>query len=150
MQPGPPFEQVYTIDDWYDGPIAGFASYHGRPHHYRAVFQGYEDAWDRDEEYFDLVLVSDETLRSAIEAKEIFDRWDAARRQGAVVWTAGDDSTFGALPKDRERYQHLRTMLAPYADAGDARGRVVRGDFSPDSTQVRWIDVSDSAPSNDR
>ena len=45
---GRPFERVFTMTDFYDGPRCGIANFDGRPHVYDALFN------DREESYADL------------------------------------------------------------------------------------------------
>jgi hypothetical protein len=150
MDADPRLEPVYTIDDWYDGPRAGFASYRGVPHHYRSLYLDSE-TWDADEDRFELVAVGAEVLASALEASAIFYRWNELRRQGGVDWTAdAPESEFGALPEDRDRYAMLRAALAPYEVAGHPQGFIARGEFELGCKRVRWLDDSERPPSNDR
>ena len=139
-----PFEDVFTIDDWYDGPRSGFAQYNGAPHHYRSLYLDYDD-WDADEDRFELVRVSAAVLDAAVEASAIFDRWDAVR-QAAVANRVPDPpaSEFGALPEERQRYAALRAIIAPYEAAGHPDGFIVRGRFELGCKRVQWR--ADSSP----
>jgi hypothetical protein len=132
------FEEVYTVDDWYDGPRTGFAQFHGAPHHYRSLYLDFDD-WDADEDRFELVRVSADVLAAGLEASAIFDRWDAARQSGEVsdhAITPADE--FGALPEDRERYASVRAVILAYAEAGHPEGFVVRGRFEHGYKRIQW------------
>jgi hypothetical protein len=67
-----PFERVYTMTDYYDGPRRGIADFDGRPHTYDAVFDYAQDDYA---EPYDLRPVDAETLQLALEAWQIWQRW---------------------------------------------------------------------------
>jgi hypothetical protein len=145
-----PFEEVHTIDDWYDGPRSGFAQYHGVPHHYRSLYLDYDD-WDADEDRFELVQVPTTVLDAAIEASAIFDRWDAVRQAAGATWKVDPPkSEFGTLPEDRQRYAALRVIIVPYEVADHPEGFVVRGRFERGCKHIQWRDDPSSGPSNVR
>jgi hypothetical protein len=136
------FEEVYTVDDWYDGPRTGFARYHGAPHHYRSLYLDYDD-WDTDEDSFELIPVSVAVLAAALEASAIFSRWNAARERGEITWTEDSPkSEFGALAEDRDRYASARSIIVPYAEPGHPEGFVIRGRFELGCKRVQWRDDS--------
>jgi hypothetical protein len=136
------FEDVYTVDDWYDGPRTGFAQYRGAPHHYRSLYLDYND-WDTDEDRFELIPVSADVLAAALEADAIFGRWDIARKSGEIVWTVDTpESEFGALAKDRDRYAIVRAVIEQYAEPGHPAGFVVRGKFELGCKRVQWREDS--------
>jgi hypothetical protein len=136
------FEDVHTVDDWYDGPRTGFAQYHGTPHHYRSLYLDSDD-WDADEDRFELIPVSAEVLADALEASAIFGRWDAALKRGEIVWTEdAPKSEFGALTEDRDRYAIVRAVIEQYATPGHPRGFIVRGRFELGCKRVQWRDDS--------
>ncbi|HEX6124503.1 MAG TPA: hypothetical protein VFZ23_03950, partial [Pyrinomonadaceae bacterium] len=43
----------------------------------------------------------------------IFDRWDSARKTGALSWDT-DESTFGALPDDMPLYRDLNRKIETF------------------------------------
>jgi hypothetical protein len=136
------FEEVYTIDDWYDGPRTGFAQYRGKPHHYRSLYLDYDD-WDADEDRYELIAVSADVLAAAVEADSIYSRWTAARQRGEVAWAVNSPkSEFGALPEDRGRYAITRSVIVPYAEPGHPEGFIVRGRFDLANKRVQWRDDS--------
>lgn len=144
-----PFEDVFTIDDWYDGPRSGFALYDGAPHHYRSLYLDFDD-WDADEDRFELVPVSASVLDAALEASAIFDRWDAVRQaSGANKGSDPPASEFGALPEERPRYAALRAVIAPYEVADHPDGFIVRGKFELGCERVQWRADSSGSPSRD-
>jgi hypothetical protein len=60
-----PYERVYTVTDYYDGPRSGVASLGGRPHVYRSLWQDQADDWDDDR--FELSPIAPEVLALALE-----------------------------------------------------------------------------------
>ncbi len=141
---GGPFETVHTVEDYYDGPRAGIANHAGQPHYYRSIYLDLPD-WNPDEDRFELSPVSPEVVAAALEAAEIFNRWNNSkpRTTGLVI----PDDEFGALPADRARRQELAQFLErSYAVATKAGSVLVRGHFqlypaSPSGLQVRWNPV---------
>lgn len=149
MYDNSPFEDVYTVDDWYDGPRSGFAEYRGAPHHYRSLYLDH-DSWDADEDRFELVPVSSAVLAAALEASAIFARWDAVRKAAGTNTVADPpESEFGALPEDRPRYAILRATLAPFEVADHPDSFIARGRFERACKRVQWREGPSSAPSNE-
>ena len=135
------------MDDWYDGPLAGFAAYRGAPHHYYRI-----SAASDDEERFELVPVSAELLAAGQEASAIFKRWSAARGESAPKSAAPiRKAEFGALPEDRARYSLLRAKIVPYEAPGHPDGFTVWGKFERDEySRVQWRDDPAPRPYNER
>ncbi len=99
-----PFEHVYTMTDWYDGPRGVVADFDGRPHAYFA---------EPLEEVFELRPVDDAYLVLAVEDWAIWLRWQAANRAGLTPI-----ETHPALPADRARHDEItRTLEARRLDA---------------------------------
>lgn len=97
-----PYERVYTMTDYYDGPRRGIADFDGRPHLYEARFEdavGYTDT-------FELREIDAETLALALEDWAIWLRWDEAFHAGRTTV-----DTHPALPGDRVRYVEVAPML---------------------------------------
>jgi len=69
-----PYERVYTVNDYWDRPRAGFADVDGQPHAYRSIWREDLDDWDPDNRFL-LQPVSSELLALAREAWEIWLRW---------------------------------------------------------------------------
>ncbi|XXF77041.1 hypothetical protein P2318_28905 [Myxococcaceae bacterium GXIMD 01537] len=114
-------EVVYTMTDYYDGPMAGIANYEGRPHAYlRTTDVGAEDLHE-DGDLYELWPVDEETLRLALEDWAIWERWEAAFYSGRTT-----SATHPALPEDRPRHlelePELKLRLVP-PDGGMARAR---------------------------
>jgi hypothetical protein len=129
-------ETVHTVSDWYDGPRGGAADYGGAPHWYRSVYLDGDGPWIPDEDRFELTPLSAEALAWEREQTAIFERWDQARKSGAVVWD-GDEATCGAFPEDMPRYRDLERLVKDYL-ARHPPVALVRGKFELGCREVRW------------
>jgi len=118
-----PFERVYTVMDYYDGPRSGFADFDGQPHAYRAIWDVAADDFDL-EGRFALVPITPELLHIALEDWAIWKRWEAAYYAGEVPL-----SKHPALPVDRLRHEDLAPIIAQALEILPARGVTARGSF---------------------
>lgn len=138
-----PFERVYTIGDWYDGPRSGAADYRGAPHHYRSLYLDTPD-WDPQEDRFELTPLTAEALEWMIEADALYQRWDAARRRGTLPPEAREEAIPVdaplVFPQDRGRYETLERQVAAYLAANAARAFIVHGAFGSPRQGVCWSD----------
>ncbi len=124
-------DQVFTVEDFWDGPREGFATFRGRPHHFRCIFDEAADDWtDR----FHVTPVSDEALAAAREAWEIWLRWEEALVAGETT-----EETHPALPADRPRYEQLKKIYDGVVDGNQSVSFIARGEFRS----------SDGAPTDD-
>lgn len=117
----PPFERVYTIDDYYDGPRAGFADFCGVPHAYLSIWL--DDAEDWDPAYR-LWPVSPEVLALAQENWGIWERW-----QDAFCADETTEETHPALPADAPRHEEIEPVIMAFLDTAPADARRALGDF---------------------
>ena len=101
LKPG--YEYVHTVTEYYDGPRAGIANYHGQPHIYECVFD--ENA-GRYSELFLLAPVDSETFKLAMESWSIWRRWEQAYHSGKA-----ELNTHPALPEDSVRHKQLKEIL---------------------------------------
>ncbi len=125
-------DNVYTVEDYYDGPREGFADFEGRPHYYRCVFDAAGDDW---KETFRLTPVSEEVLKFALENWQIWLRWKAAFDAGET-----DTSTHPALPEDRSRYLQLNDLVEKAIANNAGSAFVALGQF--EVTQERSFTVT--------
>ena len=98
-----PFERVYTVNDYWDGPRGGVADFKAAPHFYRSIFS---EADDNYTDVFELFPVDDKTLQIALEAWDIWLRWEQAYRERRTTL-----ESHPALPEDRERHTELKAAL---------------------------------------
>jgi hypothetical protein len=138
---GRPFEQVFTMTDYYDGPRRGIANFDGRPHAYDAPFNHWEEGYA---DLYVLRAVDEETFRIALEDWEIWLCWEAAFYAG----TATRD-THPALPADRARHDELARSFEARLGALSGPAIRVRGMFrrsaehaGPPCLEVQWTPVA--------
>lgn len=133
-----PFERVYTMTDYYDGPRRGIADFDGRPHFYESLF---EHAKDDYAGVYELRAVDEEIFKLALEAWDIWLRWDDAFHAGRT-----SIDTHPALPDDRARNDEITEVLD--VRLAKLTGPVIRarGVFRPseghtDGGRGRWLRV---------
>jgi hypothetical protein len=115
------FEEVFTVNDYWDGPRSGVANYNRKPHHYACVF---DEGSDEYSNLYHLTPLSASAFRAAMEAWKIWNRWKRAFHGGKT-----DRSTHPALPRDAKRYAELKTVLEKALVAGEKRRFTKRGVF---------------------
>lgn len=127
--PQQPFERVYTVTEYYDAPRQGIANFRGKPHYFLCPF---DSALDYFAELYELRAVDDETVRLALEAREIWLRWEDAYKRGLV----GHD-THPALPAERNRYDEVRARVDARlaALAQEPPAARAKADFRPTAGQ---------------
>jgi hypothetical protein len=123
-----PFETVYTVDHYYDGPRSGVADFRGKPHFYRSVYLD-TNKWNPDEDRFELTPIPSEICALAIEDFLLWQRWQVAELAGTAP--ALSNSAERVLPADAARHAELRAILAPYLRTDLAHRVIARGDFRP-------------------
>jgi hypothetical protein len=142
---GRPFERVFTMTDYYDGPRRGIANYDGRPHAYDAPFSYWEA---RYADLYVLRAVDDEIFRLALEDWEIWLRWEAAFHAGTTTL-----DTHPALPAERARYDEvarsldarLAALTSPVIHVRATFRRSVEHTHAP-RLEVQWTPVVDATP----
>jgi hypothetical protein len=98
------YDVVYTVNDYWDGPREGVADYKGKPHWYKCVFDEQRDEWSNT---FDLKPLDAETFALAMEAWQIWRKWEEAYHQGKVTL-----ESHPALREDSQRKAELTLLLA--------------------------------------
>jgi hypothetical protein len=96
-------ERVHTVTERYDGPVRGIADFRGRPHYYERQFDAEADEWS---DIYWLTPIDPETFALAMEAWEIWRRWETAYHEKRTTL-----ATHPALPEDRARSDELATIL---------------------------------------
>ena len=118
-----PFERVYTVNDFYDRPRAGFADLDGLPHAYRSIWREDLDDWDPQDRY-ELSPVSAELLSLALEDWAIWQRWKDAFHSGRIT-----DVSHPALPGDRDRHAELAPVIERALEIDPMQRQVAVGEF---------------------
>jgi hypothetical protein len=129
------WDRVYTVNEYYDGPVLGVADYHGKPHIYQNQFS------EENCEYTNRFLLTDidpELFALVLEDWEIWMRWDAAYRQRKV-----SVETHPALPEERQRHGELSLLIGDRlkVDSASAFSKWARfrGDLRG-GLEVEWLD----------
>jgi hypothetical protein len=149
-----PFERVYTVNDFYDYPRAGFADFDGAPHVYRSIWEDQLEDFDQDER-FALRPVATDILALAVEGWEIWRRWEEAYYAGLTSKTKHP-----ALPEDFERHRYLAPLIERALEIDVSEARIVFGRFrGPDGArggvgiptsraqlEVRWTPIESVPP----
>jgi hypothetical protein len=128
-------EAVYTVDDYYDGPLAGFADFGGKPHHYRRQF---DHAADEYSDIFRLTPIADDVLPFVKEQWDLWLKWQTAFHAKETTI-----ETHPALPQDRQRYEELKQAVGREVAANESRAVRARGKFHPTGDQVDWARLPD-------
>lgn len=141
-----PFERVYTVFDYWDGPRSGFADFDGVPHAYRSLFR--DDLDDYDPRYH-LWPTTAAIVELALEEHAIWRRWQAAFDAGEVPL-----SSHPALPGDAARHAEIHPVLAAARERPPENalrttpefrrtGDRPRTGWGPDELEVRWTPVDE-------
>jgi len=114
-------DDVYTVDDYWDGPRQGVANFRGEPHAYECIFDYVLDDWSN---LFRLTPLGRDALEFAIEAWEIWRRWSTAHHAGKARL-----ESHPALPHERQRYFQLKGLLDRIVIENESLSFVVNAEF---------------------
>jgi hypothetical protein len=123
-------DQLYTIEDYYDGPREGFATFEGHPHHYKCVVD--ESAVDGPES-FRLTPIAPEVLPLVLEAWQIWLRWKGAFEAGRTTI-----DSHPAVPDDKPRQEYLQSVISQCVLSNQSRSFLARAEFQPGLSGVTW------------
>jgi|SRR5579863_2579000 len=102
-----PFEKVYTVSRYHDGPRSGVADFDGRPHFY-------EWLWDDDADDYGpacaLSPISDKAFQLALEDWAMWMRWKAAFNEGKASQRPPLEER-PVLPEDESRHKEIAPLL---------------------------------------
>ena len=96
-------ETVFTVNDYYDGPLKGIANFQGKPHFYECIFDSASDDYS---DMYRLTPIDEPTFRLAMEDWEIWCRWEVAFHTGKAK-----SESHPALPQDAVRHEELKHIL---------------------------------------
>jgi hypothetical protein len=116
-----PFERVYTVHDYFDGPRSGVADYLGRPYHYACEW---DDIADDYAETFALIEIDDSTLSLVLEQWDIWRRWEFAFHRGEV-----SRETHPGLSGNPPRYAELKAAIKARIDSATVKPTRARAEF---------------------
>jgi hypothetical protein len=118
-----PFERVFTMTDYYDGPRKGIANFRGTPHLYESKWSDIEDDF---EDSFLLTPVNEDVFDAALEHWAIWLRWEEAFHRGIAL-----QESHPALPADRPRHDELEKLLGGQLVTNPACAIEAYGEFRP-------------------
>lgn len=133
------WETVYTVNDYFDGPRNGVASYRGVPHAYQCEWDDGADEWGAE---FLLTPISPEQLSAAEELWSIWQRYLAKFRQGEL----GLGDQHPALASDQARYEQLHAVVKQALQVDEAIALRAVPEFrrmheNYDAFEVRWTPI---------
>ena len=117
------YETVHTVTDYWDGPREGVANYKGLPHYYKCLFDEQKDEWS---DIFLVKSIDSETFALALEAWDIWLRWETAFRAGRT----GKES-HPALPEDHDRQTEISKLLVDRLQVDPHKDLKLEGEFEP-------------------
>jgi len=129
------WEQVYTVNDFYDGPRLGVANLHGKPHIYQAEFS---DGLDDYTGSFWLREIDQNLLTLVLEDWAIWLRWNKAYKQGSATI-----ESHPALPDDQARHNEISLLIGDQLTAKAGSSIIKLGSFRgsvPNGLEVTWTD----------
>jgi len=139
LEPGN--EIVFTVTDYYDGPLNGISNFRGQPHFYERVFDSAQDDYS---DMYRLTPVDEPTFHLAMEDWEIWCRWELAFHTGKAKI-----GSHPALPEDAARHEELKHILDRTLQSSH-NAIIQRGKFSAlgesklphgaRQLQVKWTD----------
>lgn len=95
---------VFTIEEWYDGALAGLANFNGHPHYYKSYWQDFtSDEWIA---HYWLTPLDPEAFELALEEWAMWERWQVAFGEGATA-----EETHPTLPEDQLRHAEITRLL---------------------------------------
>jgi hypothetical protein len=134
-----PWERVYTINEYYDGPRLGIAGFEGKPHIYESQWNDVEDDYtDR----FWIREIDSQLLALVMEDWEIYRRWSGAYKRGETTVHGHP-----ALPSERQRHEELSMLIGDRLKAREERSVTKCARFrgaGEDGLEVQWLDPPDA------
>ena len=139
-------EIVHVVEDWYDGPRAGYADYQQRPHFFRSLYLDGEtgDGYIPNEDRFELTPVSEQVVEWAIAGHQLWLRWNEAHRAGTLLQEPHDGERI--LLEDRARNQQLRDRIEQHLAKHSAPSFIIRGEFEASfgGGRVHWRELDEA------
>lgn len=142
----PGFEVVHFVLGYYDGVLVGIADWRGVPHHFEVEYDLASEGELRDR--YRLTPLTPEIFGAAVDAWEIWCRWERAHRDGRTAYRPGQQT---ALPEDEEQSRAAEQLVSDWLACSkvasfvacakfktliqDAQHGTVRG-----ALQVMWTD----------
>jgi hypothetical protein len=133
------WEQVHTVEKYWDGPLQGVADFEGQPRIYERQFSEAEDEFT--DRYW-LTPIEPDLLSLVVEKWSIHLRWQDARHRNEATLE------IQPLPEDRARYEALEQAIGDQFKIDPTRSAERRGKFryvheNDRGWEVEWSPVSD-------
>jgi hypothetical protein len=114
-------DRIYTISDYYDGPIQGIASVNSEPHIYQCIFDEKAEEYSRT---YSLQPISNECFELFIEQWDIWLRWEAAFKSGSALI-----SSHPVLAEDKNRNDELNQLINALLDKNSTDLKILKAEF---------------------
>ncbi len=127
-------DKIYTINDYYDGPVEGVTSLNGEPHVYKCIFDHNEDEYSKN--YY-LQPISNEILTLVLEQWEIWLRWKAAFDKGLTT-----RESHPSLPAERKRYDEIQNLIQSEINIIEESCKIMQARFqvpSKPNWEAKWL-----------
>ncbi len=132
MTSEPPWNRIWTVTDYHDGPRGGIADLLGVPHVYACEF---DETLDEYSDRFRLSPIDADVLGLAMEDWAIWCRFADAVYAGFV-----SNDQRPPLPRDRARHEELRLLIGTRLEIGPGQPITMRGEFRPSIARARHPD----------
>ena len=127
-------EKVYTVDVFWDGPIAGVADFDGSPYYFDVIEDDVET--EQGALNFTLILLNAEIFQLVLENIDIRLRWRIAFENGETTY-----DTEPALPNDKIQFDMNRNKIDSYLFQYQSIAAIKKGIFTEtekDVFEVVW------------
>jgi hypothetical protein len=127
-------EKVYTVDVFWDGPIAGAADFDGSPYYFDVIEDDVET--EQGALNFTLILLNAEIFQLVLENIDIRLRWRIAFENGETSY-----DTEPALPNDKIQFDMNRNKIDSYLFQYQSIAAIKKGIFTEtekDLFEVVW------------
>jgi hypothetical protein len=127
-------EKVYTVDVFWDGPIAGVADFDGSPYYFDVIEDDVET--EQGALNFTLIALNAEIFQLVLENIDIRLRWRIAFEKGETSY-----DTEPALPNDKIQFDLNRNKIDSYLFQHQSVAVIKKGIFSEiekDLYEVVW------------
>jgi hypothetical protein len=144
--PDPGFEVVHFVLGYFDGVFVGIADWRGAPHHFEL-----EDdlaSGGEPQNRYRLTPLPPEIFRAAVDAWEIWCRWEHAQRDGLPALRPDQHP---ALPEDEEQRREAEQLVSDWLARSKAASFLACAELEPliqgaqhgtvrGALQVRWTE----------
>tara|TARA_R110002073_G_scaffold335466_1_gene527516 strand:- start:146 stop:559 length:414 start_codon:yes stop_codon:yes gene_type:complete len=127
------YEKVYTVNDYWDGPIEGVADYQGKPHKFKLLFDKNEDQYSTD---YELQKISTKEFKLILQSWSLWIKWN--NKEGK---TKEEFDSHPVLPTDKEELEKIEAQLRELAESNDSNKFKIKGFFNRLGTEHHDFEV---------